>query len=60
MNGKIPFVVELLYTNIIPGPNPDFWPEYLRDNPTRGHGAWTFYRGLQIGFQLALACTDGN
>lgn len=58
MDGEIPKIVELLYLGLIPGPNPQFWPERLRDDPVKGHSLWTFYRGLEIGFQLAAACMN--
>ena len=56
MNGEIPLIVELIYRAMVPGPNPDFWPEGLKDDPLTGHSMWTFYRGLQLGIQLILEC----
>ena len=56
MNGEIPYIVELIYRSMIPGPNPDFWPDYLKSDPMTAHSMWTFYRGLQMGIQLTLNC----
>lgn len=51
----IPAVVEDLYPYFVTGPNPDFWPDYLRDNPVKGHGLYAFYQGLRLGLQIAAA-----
>ena len=58
MEPEIPMVVELLYGYFVTAPNPDFWPEYLRKDPVRGHGLWSFYQGVQLGVQLADACLE--
>ena len=58
MDAEIPAVIELLYYGILPGPNPEFWPERLRDDPVKGHSLWTFYQGLKMGLQLGSACLD--
>lgn len=56
MEHKIPPVVEDLYLSLVPNTTSDFWPDYLKNDPTRGHGLWSFYQGLQLGFQLGAAC----
>jgi len=58
MNDPIPIVIEELYRGLVPGPNPTFWPEYLRESPVEGHGLWSFYQGLQLGLRLAAACLE--
>lgn len=58
MEHKIPDVVDELYSYFVPPPNPEFWPEYMADDPVRGHGLWSFYQGLQLGLRLAEACRD--
>ena len=58
MNGDIPAVVELIYRAVVPGPNPNFWPEHLKGNPTLAHSMWTFYQGLKMGIQLGAACLE--
>ena len=58
MGTTIPIVIEELYRGLVPGPNPAFWPEYLRENPVEDHGLWSFYHGLQLGLQLAAACLE--
>ena len=39
--------IELLYHYIVGIPNPELWPEELRDNPIAGHGQYAFGRGLR-------------
>ena len=58
MEHKIPQIVEDLYLDLVPDTNPEFWPDYLKNNPARGHGLWSFYQGLQIGLQLGSACLE--
>ena len=58
MKEEIPLVIEELYLQFSPGPMPDFWPEYLREDPIRGHGMWSFYQGLKLGLRLSTACLD--
>jgi len=55
---KIPNIVEELYQYFVTPPNPDFWPEYLRKDPVKGHALWAFYQGLQLGVQLTDACLE--
>lgn len=58
MDLKIPTIIEELYLGLYPGPDPNQWPEHLRDDPVRAHGMLSFYRGLQLGIRLAAACLD--
>ena len=58
MDSQIPSIVEGLYLALVPEPNPDFWPEYLRDHPVRGHGLLSFYQGLKLGIQISAACQE--
>ena len=58
MNGEIPIIVEIIYRGIVPGPNPEFWPEHLKGDPLLAHSMWTFYKGLQMGLQLGAACLN--
>lgn len=58
MDNQIPIIIEQLYLAIVTEPNPNFWPDYLKDVPIKGHGLWSFYRGLQVGLQLANACFE--
>ncbi len=55
---KIPFVIELLYAQRVPGPQPQRWPEELKSNPIIGHGMFSFYDGLKLGLQLAASCHE--
>lgn len=59
MDGDIPDIVELIYRAVIPGPNPQFWPEHLKDDPQLAHSMWTFYCGLRMGLQLGGFCLGG-
>lgn len=58
MTDDIPNIVELIYRAMVPGPNPDFWPERLKDDPLLAHSMWTFCFGLKLGLQLGSACFD--
>ena len=58
MERQIPIVVETLYHYFVTEPSPEFWPEYLRDDPVRAHGLWAFYQGLRLGLQLSDACLE--
>ena len=58
MKEEIPLVIEELYLQFSPGPIPSFWPEYLQEDPIRGHGLWSFYQGLKLGLRLSAACLD--
>lgn len=51
----IPAVIEDLYPHFVMGPDPKLWPEYLEDNPVKGHGLYAFYQGLRLGLQIAAA-----
>lgn len=46
--------MELLYHAWITDPNPEFWPEHLRDDPVLGHGQYCFHEGLSLGLLLAV------
>ena len=58
MQNKIPFVVQELYLDFVAPPNPEFWPEDMREDPVRGHALWAFYQGLRLGTQLSDACLE--
>ena len=58
MEPNIPVIVEQLYGYFVAEPEPSFWPEYVRDDPIKGHGLWAFYQGLQLGMQLTDACLE--
>ena len=58
MQQEIPFIVQDLYLNFVTPPNPDFWPDDMKDEPIRGHGLWAFYQGLRLGTQLTDACLE--
>ena len=60
MDPNIPIIVELLYRYFVNEPDPGFWPDYLRNDPIRGHGLWAFYQGLRLGIQVTDACLDKN
>lgn len=46
---------EELFLAMVPQePNPKLWPEYLRDDPIRGHGMFCFSSGFQLGLMLAV------
>ena len=46
-------IMELLYNAWIGQPDPSLWPDYLRDDPARGHGFVCFEQGLRLGLLLA-------
>lgn len=58
MEPNIPMVAESLYSYFVPGPLPEYWPDYLRKDPIRAHGLWSFYQGLRLGIQIADACLE--
>ena len=58
MEPEIPIVIETLYHAIVTGPDPHFWPDYLKHEPVQGHGLWSFYQGLRLGLQLSHACLE--
>lgn len=58
MDIEIPVIIEVLYLGLYPGPDPTQWPEHLRDDPLRGHGLLSFYRGLKLGIRLIVACLE--
>ena len=45
--------MEHLYDYWIGPPEPERWPEYLQDQPLRGHGLYCFQEGLRLGLLLA-------
>jgi hypothetical protein len=58
MEYKIPPVIDELYRYFVTEPDPQCWPEYVRNNPTLAHGLWSFYQGLCLGMQLSEACRE--
>ena len=58
MNQDIPLIIEVLYRYFVTEPNPEFWPDYFRNDPVKGHSLWAFYQGLQLGMQLSAACLE--
>lgn len=56
MENQIPTIVEELYHTFVGEPKPFLWSENLQEKPLWGHGLWAFYRGLQVGLQIAAAC----
>ena len=58
MQNEIPFIVQDLYINFVTEPNPQFWPDRLKDDPVQGHALWAFYQGLRLGTQLSGACLE--
>lgn len=60
MNNHIPLIVEQLYHYFAWEISPNLWPDHLRKDPIHAHGLWAFYRGMQLGVQLADACLDKN
>lgn len=55
MRDPIPNIVEALYPYFVLSPDPARWPDYLQDNPMKGHGLYAFYQGLRLGLQIAAA-----
>lgn len=55
MGDEIPVIIRDLYTYFTVAPNPEFWPDYLQNDPVKGHGLYSFYMGLQLGLQIAAA-----
>ena len=53
---EIPDTMEELFLAWVPGPEPDQWPEYLREDPVRGYGLFCFCQGLALGLRLSEAC----
>ena len=53
---EIPDIMEELFLAWVPGPEPDQWPEYLREDPVRGYGLFCFCQGLALGLRLSEAC----
>ncbi|WP_297871577.1 hypothetical protein [uncultured Oscillibacter sp.] len=60
MTHDIPVVVELLYHAWVGGPDPERWPEWMRDNPVQGQGLYSFYQGLRLGIRLLTALQIPN
>ena len=52
MESNIPFIVESLYPYFVPGPLPEYWPDYLRNDPVRAPRKTAFYKGLRLGAKL--------
>lgn len=55
MDNQIPDIVEALYPYFVMSPDPARWPDYLQDDPIKGHGLYAFYQGLRLGLQIAAA-----
>lgn len=55
MYQPIPAIVEDLYPYFVTPPDPERWPDHIRNNPMKGHGLYAFYQGLRLGLQLAAA-----
>ena len=49
MQNEIPFIVQNLYQNFVAPPNPNLWPDDMKDDPVQGHALWAFYQGLRLG-----------
>ena len=45
MENQIPLIIDELYSYFVTEPDPKFWPDYLRGDPVRAHGLWSFYQG---------------
>lgn len=58
LDNEIPTIVEPLYRAMVTGPDPKFWPDYIKDDPIKAHGLWNFYSGLRMGLQPGEACLD--
>lgn len=58
MEHEIPIIVETLYRYFVTAPDPRFWPDHLQKEPVQGHGLWSFYQGLRLGTQIAVACLE--
>ena len=51
-------IFEELYLALCVPYNPDKVPKYLRDDPVRAYGQYTFEVGFKLGMQIASACLD--
>lgn len=51
----IPAVSEDLYRHFVMPPDPERWPDYLRNDPMKGYSLYAFHQGLRLGLQLAAA-----
>lgn len=60
MDIEIPIIVEQLYAAMVTSPDPKFWPDYMKHDPVKGHGLWSFYRGVQLGVRLCTVCLGGH
>lgn len=60
MTFNIPTIIEELYLALYPAPEPNLWPEHLKNHPAQAHGLISFYRGLCLGLQLARFCFGGD
>ena len=41
--------INLLYDYFVGYPDPERWPEELRDNPVAGHSRYAFAEGFRLG-----------
>lgn len=55
MSYPIPEVVEQMHTFFVMPPDPERWPDYLRDDPMKGYSLYSFYQGVRLGLQIAAA-----
>ncbi len=54
----IPQIVEGLYYQLVTIPEQKDWPDYLGGNVLAAHDLYSFYYGLQTGFQLSDALRE--
>lgn len=45
--------MELLYHYFVGPPDPDQWPEELKNNPAACHGMYSFEQGFRLGLLLS-------
>jgi len=58
MKVDIPRIVEDLYNSIVIIPDKKDWPNYLCGNDLVAHDLYSFYYGLQAGFELSNALRE--
>lgn len=46
---------EMLFLALCPSYRPDMAPDYLKGDPVRAYGQYTFRMGFQLGLCLAVA-----
>ncbi len=51
-------IMDCLYDCWIGPPDPAKWPEYVQDDPVRGHGRYSFQQGLVLGLLLFAECAE--